>query len=93
MPVEFQYDPEKKAAYGKLTSPLTLAEFKLAIRSTVQSDEFPEGGNARIALIVGNEVGFSMTRMYESLDLNPGIPIFCYSRRMDYWCFRPMAAR
>jgi hypothetical protein len=41
MPIEFRYDPEKKALFGAMTSPLSLDEYRSTVAAIVQSEEFP----------------------------------------------------
>ena len=41
MPMEFHFDPEKRALFGTITAPLTLEEFQASIEVVVGSKEFP----------------------------------------------------
>lgn len=41
MPMEFRYDPNKKALFGHIEDPLTLEEYRSSIASIVVSEEFP----------------------------------------------------
>jgi hypothetical protein len=41
MPMEFQYDPNKKALFGMIEDPLTIEEYRSSIESIVGSEEFP----------------------------------------------------
>jgi hypothetical protein len=41
MPVEYRVDPEKRAIFGSMKSPLTFEEYRSAIEAIVQSREHP----------------------------------------------------
>ena len=41
MPIEFSYDPEKKALFGAMTGSLSLDEYRSSVEAIVRSEEFP----------------------------------------------------